>query len=138
MSAGKLKLEIVTPERLVLSEVVDEVSYRARDGYVGILPGHVPMLTSVEIGEITYKVAGRVYHIAVSNGFAEVNADKVIVLADTAERAREIDKDRALAQKTKAEAGMASYDSEEQFLVEKARLEKAVARLQAASHALTS
>ncbi|MFN7974074.1 MAG: F0F1 ATP synthase subunit epsilon [Acidobacteriota bacterium] len=136
MTPGKLQLEVVTPERLLLSEPVDEVSYRAREGYVGILPGHVPMLTSLEIGELTYRASGKTHHVAVSGGFVEVTEGKVIVLADTAEKASEIDKDRALAKKAQAEAGMKSYDSEDQFLMEKARLEKAVARLQAASHAI--
>ncbi|MGZ4832355.1 MAG: ATP synthase F1 subunit epsilon, partial [Terriglobales bacterium] len=89
--ADSLQLEIVTPERLVETDVVQEIQIPGKNGYLGILPGHAPLITELGVGEISYKADNMEYHVAVAWGFAEVLADKVTVLAETAERAEDID-----------------------------------------------
>src|SRR5512137_1054275 len=92
---AKIKLEIVTVERLVLSEDVDFVSAPGVDGVLGILPRHAPLVTALTFGELRYKKDGTESHFAIGGGFMEVRPDKVTVLADTAEQADEIDESRA-------------------------------------------
>ena len=87
----KIRLEIVTPERLLLSEEVDDVTLPGSEGYLGILPGHLPLLTMLGVGVLSYRQGGQKYHFAVSGGFAEVLGDRVIVLAETAGALEEID-----------------------------------------------
>ena len=89
MAEGKLELQVVTPERLVLAEPVDEVVLPGSEGYLGVLPGHAPLLTALGVGEVEYRVAGKKHFLAVAGGFAEVLRDRVIVLAETAERPEE-------------------------------------------------
>ena len=89
--AEKFQLEIVTPERLVEKDVVEEIQIPGKNGYLGILPGHAPLITELGVGEITYKADGMAYYVAVAWGFAEVLPDKVTILAETAERAEDID-----------------------------------------------
>ena len=83
------ELEIVTPERLVVRDRVEEMQLPGRDGYLGILPGHAPLITELGIGQISYRENGRSRYLAVAWGFAEVLPDRVSVLAETAERAEE-------------------------------------------------
>jgi F-type H+-transporting ATPase subunit epsilon len=90
-----IMLEVVTPERAVIRESVAEVSLPGREGYLGILPGHTPLLTELSTGALSYRQGSQVLRVAVSGGFAEVLPDRVIVLADTAERSEEIDASRA-------------------------------------------
>jgi F-type H+-transporting ATPase subunit epsilon len=99
----KIRLEIVTPEKLILSEDVDEVTIPGSEGYLGILPGHLPLLTTLGVGILSYHQGGQKLSFAVSGGFAEVLSDRVIVLSLTAERPQEIDIERAKAAKQKAE-----------------------------------
>ncbi len=99
----KIKLEIVTPERLLLSEEVEEVTLPGSEGYLGILPGHLPLLTMLGVGVLSYRQGGQKQHFAVSGGFAEVLGDRVIVLAVTVERPQEIDVERARTARQKAE-----------------------------------
>ena len=87
--ADRLTLEIATPMRLAVSEQVDEVVAPGVEGYFGVLPGHAPFLTTLGIGELTYRVGREERHLALVGGFAEVRNDKVIVLADAAERPEE-------------------------------------------------
>jgi ATP synthase, F1 epsilon subunit (delta in mitochondria) len=87
----KLALHIVTPQRLLAEEQVEEVQLPARRGYLGILPGHAPLLTELGVGDLTYRLGKDVYHLAIVHGFAEVLPDRVIVLAEIGERAEEID-----------------------------------------------
>src|SRR5436190_10197720 len=95
----KLTLEVVTPERKILSEVVDEVVLPGRDGYLGVLPGHAPLLTSLKIGQVEYRQGSEKSYLSLAWGFAEVLPDKVTILADVAERPEEIDVERAKAKK---------------------------------------
>jgi F-type H+-transporting ATPase subunit epsilon len=92
---SKIKLDIVTAERLILSEDVDYVSAPGVDGILGILPRHAPLLTALTFGELRYKKDEQEFHFAIGGGFMEVRPDKVTVLADSAEHADEIDERRA-------------------------------------------
>lgn len=129
----RIRLEIVTPERLLLSEDVEEVTIPGSEGYLGILPGHLPLLTTLGAGVLAYRQGGQKQHFAVSGGFAEVLSDRVIVLAETVERPQEIDIERARAAKQKAEKLLMS---KEQIDVEAAMaaLLKATTRIQVAEH----
>lgn len=98
-----IKLEIVTAERVVLSEDVEYVSAPGVDGVLGILPRHAPLLTALTIGELHYKKGGQELSFAIGGGFMEVRPDKVIVLADAAESADEIDEQRAEAARKRAQ-----------------------------------
>ncbi len=116
----KIKLEIVTAERLVLSEEVDYVSAPGVDGVLGILPRHAPLVTALNLGELRYKKAGEEFHFAIGGGFMEVRPDKVTVLADTAEHADEIDELRAEQARDRAK----------QTLLEKPRADVEFARIE--------
>lgn len=105
----KLTLEIVTPQRLLAEEQVEEVQLPARRGYLGVLPGHAPLLTELGVGDLTYKLGKDVYHLAIVNGFAEVLPDRVIVLAEIGERAEEIDVGRARDALKRAEEQLAKH-----------------------------
>jgi F-type H+-transporting ATPase subunit epsilon len=99
----KIRLEIVTPERLLLSEDVDEVTIPGSEGYLGVLPGHLPLLTTIGVGILSYRQGGEKHNFAVNGGFAEVLGDRVILLAQTVEKPHEIDVARAQVAKQKAE-----------------------------------
>ncbi len=102
--ADELILEVVTPEKLVFSGEVDEVTVPGSEGEFGVLKGHEPFLTSVDIGELYFLVGGKKTYYAINTGYAEVTGSKVTILIETAERADAIDKDRAQKAKDKAEA----------------------------------
>ena len=105
--AERLTLEITTPMRMVVSEEVDEVVAPGIEGYFGVLPGHAPFLTTLGIGVVTYRIGRDEHRLAVAGGFAEVRNDKVIILADSAERllsGRQEDIDFARAQAALARA----------------------------------
>jgi F-type H+-transporting ATPase subunit epsilon len=108
--ADTLQLEIVTPERRVEKDTVSEVQIPGKDGYLGILPGHAPLITELGVGEIRYRGDGMEYRLAVAWGFAEVLPHKVTILAETAERANEIDVNRARAAKQRAEENLHAAD----------------------------
>lgn len=101
--ADTLQLEIVTPERLVVKADVDEIELAGMSGYIGVLPGHAPLITELAVGQIAYRAEGQVKRLAVAWGFAEILPDKVTILAETAEKGEEIDVARAQAAKQKAE-----------------------------------
>ena len=121
----KIKLDIVTAERLVLSEEVDYVSAPGVDGMLGILPRHAPLLTALAEGELRYKKGTEEFNFAIGGGFMEVRPDKVTVLADSAERADEIDEARA--EQARARAARALQEKP-RVDVEFARLERALRR----------
>lgn len=102
-----IHLDIVTIERIVVSEEVDYVSAPGIDGVIGILPRHEPLLTALSIGELRYKKGAQESAFAIGGGFMEVRPDKVIVLADAAESADEIDEERAEAARKRAQELMA-------------------------------
>ena len=131
--AEKLKLEMVTPHKLVLSEEVDEIAAPGAIGEFGVLPGHTPMLTTLEVGELTYKQDGQTKSVAVNWGYVEVEDDKVTVLVETAEPADKIDMERAKAALGRAEDALKTLSSEDkQFKVMESALERAVIRIQVA------
>ncbi len=133
--ADRLTLEIATPMRLVVAETVDEVVAPGIEGYFGVLPGHAPFLTTLGIGEVTYRVGQDERYLALAGGFAEVRNDKVIVLADTAERPEEIDRGRAERARERAERRLSAVTSEEtiDYTRAAAALARALARLQTAA-----
>ncbi len=131
--ADALTLEVATPTRLVVAEVVDEVVAPGSEGYFGVLPGHAPFLTTLGIGELTYRKGRDEFHLAVAGGFCEVRNDKVIVLADSAERPDDIDRDRAERARQRAEQRLAGRTPEEiDYTRAGAALARALTRLQVA------
>ena len=100
---NKIKLEIVTPNGLILSEEVDEVVCSGSEGEFGVLPGHVPFFTTLKIGMLTYKKGNEARYVFVNWGYAEVGPDRVMVLADSAEKSEDIDVERAKAAMKRAE-----------------------------------
>ncbi len=131
--ADTLALEVATPMRLVVADQVDEVVAPGSLGYFGVLPGHAPFLTTLGVGELTYRKGREEYHLAVAGGFAEVRNDKVIVLADTAERPDEIDRERAERARQRAEERLAGRSREEtDYNRAMLALQRALIRLQVA------
>ncbi len=110
--AETFEIEIVTPDKLVVRDMAEEMQIPAKRGYIGILPGHSPLITELSIGEITYRNSGTVAHISVAWGFAEVLPYKVTILAESAERAEDIDLKRAEEARVRAEERLASGSSE--------------------------
>ena len=134
--AEKLKVELVTPYKKVLSEEVDEITATGALGEFGVLPGHAPFLTSLKIGELAYKKDGATTHMALNWGYFEVENDKVTVLVETAEKADEIDLERAKAALGRAELELKSLTAEDKnFRVYEAALERALIRVQVAGKA---
>ena len=101
-----LQLEIVTPDKLVLSQSVDYVGAPGYEGEFGILPNHIPFLTALQVGNLYYKDGGKTYYIFVAGGFAEISNNKVTILAEVAEIAQEIDVERARKAVERAERRM--------------------------------
>jgi len=138
--AEKIHLEIVTPEKQLYSGDVDEVTVPSNVGYLGILPGHAPLLGELGIGEISYKTGERGEFLFCSWGFVEVLPDRVIILAQTAEKASEIDINRAEQAKVRAEKRLASKDPNTDFVRAQLAAIRAMSRLDAArryQHRLT-
>ena len=132
--AERLALEIATPTRLAVAETVDEVVLPGVMGYFGVLPGHAPFLSTLGVGELTYRVGRDERHLAVAGGFAEVRNDKVIVLADVAELPAEIDRERAERARERAERRLAGRSQDDvDYARAAAALARALARLQVAS-----
>src|SRR5207302_16924 len=135
--AERITLEVATPSRLVIAEQVDEVVVPGIEGYFGVLPGHAALLSTLGIGELTYRIGREERHVAVAGGFAEVRNDKVIILADTAEKPDEIDRARAERAKERAEQRLSGRSQEEiDYVRAMAALARAVTRIQVASRPL--
>lgn len=132
MSATIL-LRVVTPERQVVREDVEEIQAPGREGYLGILPGHAPLLSELKPGEMSYRRGRETHHLAVSGGFLEVLPEQVTILAETAERPEEIDIARAQSAKERAEARLKSPDPEVDLNRATVALQRALIRLQVAS-----
>jgi len=124
------QIEIVTPEKMVVKDVAEEAQIPGKNGYLGILPGHAPLITELAVGEITYRNGGMSHHLAVAWGFAEVLPDKVTILAETAERADEIDSERAQKAKERAEQRLKSGSTEVDYSRAENALQRAECRLQ--------
>ena len=131
MAEGKLLLEIVTPYGLIFSEEVDEVTGTGSEGEFGILPGHVPFVTTLKVGMLIAKTGKESKYFFVNWGYAEIGADKVMVLADSAERSEEIDVDRAKEAMKRAEERLKKCEDCD-FHRAEASLERAATRIQVA------
>lgn len=127
-----IHLEIVTAERVVLSDDVDQVNAPTKDGRVGILPRHEPLLTILDVGELDIIKDGVSTPYAVSGGFMEVLPNRVTILADTVERADEIDEARAEAARRQAEERKAQSQSDRDAVLAEADLRRALVRLRVA------
>ena len=134
MLPESIQLIVVTPERQLLRETVVEVTIPGLDGELGILPGHAPLITELGIGEMHYRTASssQPVSLAILRGFAEVLPDRVTVLAETAERAEEIDVARAEAAKARAEQRLSAHDANIDWDRATISLQRAVIRIQVA------
>jgi F-type H+-transporting ATPase subunit epsilon len=130
--ADTFQLEIVTPEKMIVKDVAEEVQIPGSGGYLGVLPGHAPLITELSAGELSYRNGGNTYRFSVAWGFAEVLPDRVTILAETAERAEEIDVARAQIDKKHAEQHLADGKSEEDFVKAEGELKYAESRLEVA------
>jgi len=129
-------LEIVTPNGLVVSSKVEEAVIPGSQGDFGVLPGHIPFLTSLRIGELHYRRGGKVHFLAINRGFAEVTPTKTTILADTAEPAEEIDIGRAQSAKERAEERLKTIPKRDPgYSQEKETLERAKVRIRVAEKA---
>ena len=133
----KLTLEIVTPERSLVSQQVDEVQLPGSEGYFGVLPGHTPLLATLQVGELWYRIGQEQHHLAVAFGFAEVLPERVTVLAQIAEKPEDIDVPRAEAARKRAEERLARSPIDMDFERARIALMKSLIRLQVAARART-
>jgi F-type H+-transporting ATPase subunit epsilon len=136
---GRILLEVVTPERLVLSVEVDEISAPGALGYFGVLPGHTPFLTTLGVGEVGYRIGNQWEYLAITWGYAEVLPNKVTILTETAEMAEEIDIERAERAKRRAEERLREWSTavaDIDFERASTALQRALLRLQVAQKRL--
>ena len=130
---AELQLEVVTPERRVLSESVNSVTVPGRNGEMQILPGHAALISELQTGVLTYNQDGTNFQLHVSGGFVEVSDDRVSVLAEVAERPEEIDAARARLAREHTEKQLGTWSgTEEDFEKARAKLERSMVRLQLA------
>jgi F-type H+-transporting ATPase subunit epsilon len=132
-----IQLQIVSADRSLVNERVDEVEIPGADGYFGVLPGHTPLLALLGAGELWYRQGQEKQYLAIAFGFAEIQPDRVTVLAQVAERAEDIDVARAEAARKRAEERMERPAAEMDFERARVALMKALTRLQVASRART-
>jgi F-type H+-transporting ATPase subunit epsilon len=130
-----LQLQIVSPDRSLVTEQVDEVEIPGADGYLGVLPGHTPLLTTLNVGELWYRQGQEKHYLSIAFGFAEVGPERVTILAQLAEKADEIDPARAEAAKKRAEERMVKPSADMDFERARIAMLKALIRLQVASRA---
>jgi len=128
--AETIDFTIVTPERAVVHEQVDELQIPGAAGYLGILPGHAPLFSELKVGEIGYRIGDRWFFLAVAWGFVEVQPREVRVLAETAERAHEIDVERAVRAKQRAEERISKGGDDIDYHRALIALERALIRIQ--------
>ena len=132
-----LTLQIVAADRSLVNETVDEVEIPGFDGYFGVLPGHTPLLAVLQVGELWYRQGQEKHYVSISFGFAEVQPDRVTILAQVAEKADEIDVTRAEAAKKRAEQRLALPAMDVDFERARISLLKSLIRLQVASRSRT-
>jgi len=125
-------LEVVTAERLVISDEVDQINVPTRDGRIGILSRHAPLLSVLDIGQLDIIKKGERTEYALSGGFMEVLPERVTILADTVERADEIDEVRAEQARKRAEEALRYHQSEQEMILAEAELRRAMIRLHVA------
>lgn len=128
-----IELQIVTPERLLVKEQVDEVQIPGTEGYFGVLPGHTPMLASLAVGEMWYRKGQETTYLSLAYGFCEVLPDRVTILAQLAERAEDIDIARAEEARKRAEQRLAQAREDVDYERARTALMKSLARLQVSS-----
>jgi F-type H+-transporting ATPase subunit epsilon len=128
-----LQLQIVSADRSLVNEQVDEVQIPGSEGYLGILPGHTPLLATLQVGQLWYRQGQEKHYLAIAFGFAEVQPDRVTILAQIAESAAEIDIARAEAARRRAEERLAKATVDMDFERARIALLKALVRLQVAS-----
>jgi F-type H+-transporting ATPase subunit epsilon len=128
-----IQLTIVTPERSLVNEPVDELQLPGAEGYLGVLPGHAPLFTELKVGELSYRKGTSWTSLAVAWGFAEVFQDQVRVLAETAERANEIDLERAKRAKERAEHLLKQGGDDVDYDRARIALQRALIRIQVAT-----
>ena len=133
--ADTFELEIVTPDKMVLKDVAEQMQVPAKNGYIGVLPGHAPLITELAIGEISYTSHGETHYLAVAWGFAEVLPNKVTILAESAERPEDIDMARAQEAKTRADERLRANGPELDYQRALDAVKRAEVRLQVAAHA---
>ena len=133
--ADTFQFEIVTPEKLVVRDVAEEMQIPGKNGYLGVLPGHAPLITELAVGEISYRNDGATHYLAVAWGFAEVLPDKVTILAETAERAEDINVQRAEEARKRAEDRLRSGNPDTDFTRAENALQRADTRLDVAQKA---
>ena len=129
-----LHLEIVTPDRLVLSTEAEYVSARGIEGEFGVLPGHVSFLSALDIGTLHYTHDGKTWYVFISGGFAEISDDTMTVLAESAECAENIDFARAAEARRRAEARLAQHTDDLNTIRAEAALKRATSRLSVQAH----
>jgi F-type H+-transporting ATPase subunit epsilon len=127
-----IQLSIVTPERSLVNEQVDEIQIPGAEGYLGVLPGHAPLFTELKVGELSYRKGNSWTSLAVAWGFAEVLPDQVRVLAETAERSGDIDIDRAMKAKDRAEQRLTKGGEDIDYDRARIALQRALIRIQVA------
>jgi F-type H+-transporting ATPase subunit epsilon len=130
--ADTFQLEIVTPEKVVVRDNAEEIQIPGQSGYFGVLPGHAPLISELSVGEISYRRGGDTQRLAVAWGFVEVLPDKVTILAETAEKATEIDVQRAEAAKRKAEQALPSGKPDSDYSAPENALKRAETRIEVA------
>lgn len=130
--ADTFQLEIVTPEKLVVKDSAEEAQIPGLNGYLGILPGHAPLITELAVGVISYRMRGETHTLSVAWGFVEVLPDKVTILAEAAERPQEIDVARAQKAKERAEQRLKGNDPECDYTRAEDALQRAETRLKVA------
>jgi len=130
--ANTFQLEIVTPSRLLVKDAAEEAQIPGVSGYLGILPGHAPLISELGVGEITYKASGATHTLSVAWGFVEVLQDKVTILAEAAERPQEIDVERAQKARDRAEQRLKSNDPQVDYTRAEDALQRAETRLNVA------
>jgi F-type H+-transporting ATPase subunit epsilon len=128
-----IDLQIVTPDRLIVHEQVDEVQIPGSEGYFGVLPGHTPLLATLAVGEVWYRKGQEKTFLAIAGGFAEVLPDRVTLLATLAERAEEIDVSRAESAKQRAQQRLAQPKTDIDYERARLALQKSIIRLQVSS-----
>ena len=135
MADKALNLIIVTPEREVVREEVEELEIPGSEGYFGVLPGHAPLFSELKVGEVAYRKGTRWTFLSVAWGFVEVQPEQVRILAETAERAHEIDVDRAMRAKQRAEEMISRGGEDVDYNQALVALERAIVRIQVSQKA---
>lgn len=131
----KIQLQIVSPDRALVNETVDEVEIPGFDGYFGVLPGHTPLLAALQVGELWHRQGREKHYLSIAYGFAEVQPDRVTILAQIVEKADEIDLARADAARKRAEERIARPTMDMDAERARAALMKSLIRLQVATRA---